>query len=435
MKGLGGCAIWRVHRSFNPSLDSFCGYHRRGVRRGCTLNLRMKLLLNSEATQKSGSAHHDSPRLHLQQPRFAMKPLVSILIPAYNAEAQLSETLRSALAQTWEPKEIIVVDDGSTDRTLSVARSFASEGVKVFTQHHLGAAATRNSAYAKCTGAYIQWLDADDLLAPDKIARQLEGQTDSLNPKVLLSGEWARFLHRSDSANFIPSDLWCDLSTTEWLMRKMEQNIFMQTATWLVSRELTEAAGPWDSRLLSDDDGEYFCRVLMASDGVKFISGSRMYYRRLGSDSLGFIGTDRAKRNAMWLSMKLHIGYLRSLDDGLRARGACVTYLQNCVGLFYPERVDLISLAQELAHELGGRLKRPKLSRKYRWADGLLGSRIAWQMQRDLSGFKWWVLGTWDKLLCNLTGCAQEPAAALISTTSVNINRGRTNQIPMRSTH
>ena len=55
-----------------------------------------------------------------------MKPLVSILIPAYNAEAWISDTLRSAIAQTWEPKEIIVVDDGSTDRTLAVARQFES---------------------------------------------------------------------------------------------------------------------------------------------------------------------------------------------------------------------------------------------------------------------------------------------------------------------
>src|SRR5271170_1948910 len=102
-----------------------------------------------------------------------MKPLVSILIPAYNAEAWISDTLRSAIAQTWEQKEIIVVDDGSTDQTLAIARRFESDSVRVVPQKNQGAAAARNTALSLCHGDYIQWLDADDILAPDKIARQM----------------------------------------------------------------------------------------------------------------------------------------------------------------------------------------------------------------------------------------------------------------------
>src|SRR5882672_6611417 len=100
-------------------------------------------------------------------------PLVSILIPAFNAEQWIGETLRSALAQTWPHKEIIVVDDGSRDQTVATARKFEAEGVRVVTQKNSGAAAARNTAFSLCHGDYIQWLDADDLLAPDKIASQL----------------------------------------------------------------------------------------------------------------------------------------------------------------------------------------------------------------------------------------------------------------------
>src|SRR5438874_6764230 len=103
-----------------------------------------------------------------------MEPLVSILIPAYNAERWIADTIRSALAQTWPRTEIIIVDDGSKDETLSVARQFEAKNVSVVAQQNQGAAAARNHAFSLCQGDYIQWLDADDLLAPDKIARQTE---------------------------------------------------------------------------------------------------------------------------------------------------------------------------------------------------------------------------------------------------------------------
>jgi len=82
-----------------------------------------------------------------------MKPLVSILIPAYNAEKWVGAAIASALGQTWRHKEIIVVDDGSTDRTLAVAREFESKGVCVMTQPNQGAAAARNKALSLRQGS------------------------------------------------------------------------------------------------------------------------------------------------------------------------------------------------------------------------------------------------------------------------------------------
>ena len=211
-----------------------------------------------------------------------MKPLVSILIPAYNAGEWLADTLRSAIAQTWERKEIIVVDDGSRDRTLAIARQFESDRVHVVTQKNQGAAAARNKAFSLSRGDYIQWLDADDLMAPDKVTKQMEAQGDSPNKLILLSGSWGRFMYRYDRAKFVPTALWGDLSPVEWLVRKMGQNVYMQTASWLVSRELTEAAGPWDTRLLGDDDGEYFCRVLLSERRRPICSRRESLLSRIG---------------------------------------------------------------------------------------------------------------------------------------------------------
>src|SRR5260370_4705443 len=141
-----------------------------------------------------------------------MKPLVSILVPAFNAQEWISDALRSAIAQTWERTEIIVIDDGSPDQTLAVARQFESSGVRVETQENQGAAAARNKVFSLCKGDYIQWLDADDLLAPDKISLQMEALDRCSSKRTLLSSEWGRFFYRYRQAEFIPTALWRDLS-------------------------------------------------------------------------------------------------------------------------------------------------------------------------------------------------------------------------------
>ena len=331
-----------------------------------------------------------------------MTPLVSILIPAFNAQEWIADTIRSALAQTWSRTEIIVVDDGSTDRTLEVARSFASKNVVVIDKENEGAAATRNRAFAHSQGEYIQWLDADDLISPDKIERQLAALTDADQDRTLLSSAWAHFAYRPRKARFVPTPLWQNLSPVDWLVHKMGENLHMQTATWLTSRELADVAGAWDTRLLSDDDGEYFCRVLLASEGVRFVPEAKVYYRNIPSGRLSYIGTSNRKMDAMWLSMKLHIQYLRSLEDTDRVRTACKNYLRNWSINFDPGRQDILSELQDLATEIGGPIEFPGLRPKYAWMTSLIGYNAAWRAQVALPHLKARAICAWDKLMCTV---------------------------------
>ena len=330
----------------------------------------------------------------------SLRAFVSILIPAYNAENWIADTLESAIAQTWPHKEIIVVDDGSTDETLAIARRFEPKGVRVVTQPNQGAAAARNKAFSLSRGDYIQWLDADDLLSRDKVTRQMQAAEDTRDWRTLFSSPWAFFRYRPAKAKFIPTPLWCDLDPTEWLTRKWEGNWHMQTATWLVSRELTEAAGPWDTRLLGDDDGEYFARVINASKRVRFVPQSRVYYRIMLSISnrLSYIGRSK-KIEAQFLSMKLQIGYLRAREDSDRVRAACVNYLQSWLPNFYPNRPDLVQEAQQLAASLGGRLSLPKASWKYAWIEKLFGFAAAKHTQLYYNRAKYGVLSMWDRMM------------------------------------
>lgn len=333
-----------------------------------------------------------------------MKPLVSILIPAYNAQDWVEDTLRSAIGQTWERKEIVVVDDGSTDQTLAVVRQFESDSVRVFTQKNQGAAATRNRAFQLCKGDYIQWLDADDLLSPDKIARQMDAAESSGNRRTLLSCSWGQFFYRSDRTRFVPNALWNDLSRTEWLTRKMESNLFMQTATWLVSREVTEAAGPWNTQLLGDDDGEYFCRVLLQSEGVRFVPDAKVYYRASGASSLSYIAHSDRKRKAQWHSMKLHMNYLLSLENSPRTRAACVQYMQDWSVSFRSEAPELIEEMRQQAAQLGGKMETPRFSWKYSWIERLFGTQAARRSEVFLQRWKGSLYRYWDKTLFRLAG-------------------------------
>ena len=331
-----------------------------------------------------------------------MKPLVSILIAAYNAEDTIAYTLGSAVGQTWQRKEIIVVDDGSTDRTAEVVRQF--KDVTLVSTENRGLSGAENQAFRFSQGDYIQYLDADDLLTPDKIERQLAALHESGSGRVLASSPWAPFYYRTRHSRFVRNSLWQDLSPVEWLLRKMTENIHMQTATWLVSREVAKAAGPWDTRLHFDQDGEYFCRVLLASEGTRFVPGTGMYYRTSGPNRVGFIGNSDKKKDSLLLSMKLHIQYLRSLEDSERVRKACLAYLQLWYRNFCPERPDLIQEAQQLAAMLGAQLEAPTLSWKYRWLEKAFGFGVAKRVSHRWNQHKSSAMRSWDKALFRLEG-------------------------------
>lgn len=306
--------------------------------------------------------------------------LVSILIPAYNAEEWIGETINSALNQTWHKKEIIIVDDGSRDATLQVARRFESKLVKVIAQDNRGASAARNKALEFAQGDYIQWLDADDLLAPEKIMRQMALIETEPNERVLYSSAWAPFYLRPEWAKFHPNSLWSDLQPLDWLLKKFEEGVWMNTAAWLVSRKLTEAAGPWNEQLSLDDDGEYFSRVVAASDYIKFVEKSIIYYRQSNVESLSRTVSEKACKS-MYLSLCLCISHLLSLEDSDRTRAASINLLQMQLKYFYPERKDLLEQIYALARELGGTLIPPQLSWRYLPIKALFGWKVAKQIR------------------------------------------------------
>jgi len=331
-----------------------------------------------------------------------MSNLVSILIPAYNAERWIGDTIRSCLAQSWPNVEVIVVDDGSRDGTLAVAKALQAPNVKVVTQRNSGAPVARNRAFELAQGTFIQWLDADDLLHPEKIENQMRVARELADARVLLSGPFGTFYRRTEKAQFDRTNLWRDLTPIEYFLIRFNENACFQTDAWLVSRELTEAAGPWSDIGSPDDDGEYFCRVAMHSTQIKFVADARCYYRQGVGGGLHIANSPKALK-ALFESKVKSIGHLMAVEDSPRTRAAAVRLLQDWMPYFYPEQKDIVARAQQLARELGGELAIPHLKWKYRPLEWIAGYDRAVRASRSLPAFKSRLVCAWDEFLHELS--------------------------------
>jgi glycosyltransferase involved in cell wall biosynthesis len=309
-----------------------------------------------------------------------MNELVSILIPAYNCQKFISQTISSALNQTYKKKEIIVVNDGSTDNTLEIIKSYESKYVKIVSQDNSGACGARNKALNYAQGNYIQWLDGDDLLHPEKVSMQLNRREEGGDSSSLLTCAWGKFFFRWQKTKFIADSLWQDLEPVEWMLRKFSDNVWMNPSVWLISRKLTDLAGPWDERLSfsGDDDGEYICRVVAACEKVKFVSEAKAFYRIGNPASLDAgMGKSHKKLEALLLSLELSINCLLRLEDSQRTRAACVKHLQTWFPLFYDNEYDFMLKIEKLAERLGGKMTPPIFSWKYRPIEKLFGRKSA----------------------------------------------------------
>jgi len=306
---------------------------------------------------------------------------VSILMPSYNSALYLRAAIESALGQTWANKEIIVVDDGSTDRSLSIAREFESRGVTVISQRNRGQSAAANRALKSAHGDYIKFFDADDLIHPELIAKQMARLENS--DTAIASAEWGRFYNDElKTFRLSPERVWRDMEPTDWLVEAWSSaRPMMQCALWLIPHKLIDRAGGWNERLSLINDFEFFTRVLCRAEQVRFASGAPVYYRsgRLGTLSKAL--TRRAVESALESAL-LGTGQLLSIRDDSPARRACANLFQDIIYTYYPDHNDLLRKAARRVEELGGSDLPPTGTRPFEQLRDIFGWKMAKRIQR-----------------------------------------------------
>jgi glycosyltransferase involved in cell wall biosynthesis len=216
------------------------------------------------------------------------RPLVSVIIPCFKQADFLAETIGSALAQTYSPVEILVVNDGSPDDTEKVAKSYGDRIVYI-ERPNGGLSAARNTAIAQAKGRYLKFLDSDDQLHPEQIARQVEalaGREDSLAltaTRLYRDGKPEEFLDHIPQAKALLPNLFLDF---DW----------GAPIAWLFPTLLVKAVGGFDESFRFFEDLDLLTKL--GAQGVPLVVDRRIgcYYRqRAGSMSANRVGMASAR--------------------------------------------------------------------------------------------------------------------------------------------
>lgn len=201
-------------------------------------------------------------------------PQVAILIPAYNAAKYVGEAIDSALAQRGVEKEVIVIDDGSTDATLDEIRRFEGQ-IKWESGPNKGAPSARNRALALSSAPWVQYLDADDYLLPDKIAGQLRALEQSSDADLIYGPstiEW----HKENGVETRVETI----SEPRDPFRLLALWQLPQTGAVLFRRDALISAGAWTEHQPCCQEHELYLRMLMNGAEILYADAGGSVYRR-----------------------------------------------------------------------------------------------------------------------------------------------------------
>lgn len=273
---------------------------------------------------------------------------------SHNAEGYVAEALDSALAQTWTNREIVIVDDGSTDETRAIIDWYAEEHDEVTALHqeNQGHSAGMNRAYAESKGELIKFFDSDDLISQDMVERQVN-RLDGSRAHVA-SAEWARFYEEPSNATFEPEIVWRDMDPADWLVAACgNARPMMQCAIFLIPRAILDQVWGWDESLSLINDFEFFTRLLLKSEGIRFTPGARVFYRSGLENNLSGRQDPEAIESER-RSLILGTQHLLDYEDTPGTRRVAANTLQNFIHRRYPYYPELRAKIKERVEALGG---------------------------------------------------------------------------------
>lgn len=215
------------------------------------------------------------------------QPLVSVIVPAYNAEATLAETLASIVAQSYSKLEIVIVDDGSTDRTTVIATAFtqADPRARLLSIANGGVAIARNTGIAASSGAFVAPIDADDLWHPDYLEKLVRRMLEAPVPPAFA---YAACRLLDPASNVIGSGLNA-MAEGKLIYRMLYCNLVGNGSGMVIAREAIDAVGGYDPRLhAAGAQGyeDYLLQLMLASQGPACAAGEFLVGYRQSAEAM-----------------------------------------------------------------------------------------------------------------------------------------------------
>lgn len=209
-------------------------------------------------------------------------PLVSVIIPTFNCERYIATTIESILNQSLRDLEIIVVDDGSTDRTSEIAAAFGPP-VRLVSQSNSGVCVARNHGIREATGQYLCLMDHDDYWFPDKLERQVSVMQSHPEAGVV----YAQFiLWQPDAAGVFPAPASFNLEAypggidddfSGWIYHQFLLDCWMLTSTAMFRREVFDKCGNFNEALPYSEDWDLWLRISREYPFIKLNRPSTLY--------------------------------------------------------------------------------------------------------------------------------------------------------------
>lgn len=288
-------------------------------------------------------------------------PEVSVIIPVWNSADYIQETLHSVLNQTFSDMEVLVIDNGSEDATVSRTMEITDPRLRLIPlEKNRGAGAARQTGLEQAKGRWIQYLDGDDLLDSGKIEQQvqhLREHPDSVafgNVCFFWDGDQYLDSRPEANANFYYSTD----HPLDFLLNLYGRNGaagMIPIHSWLSPKKVLNQAGPWNPDISVDDDGEYFCRVLLQAESVIFEPDARVYYRKFKTRSSLSLEKNRKGMESIFLATELKYQACRASNrahpdvDPVFAQ-----YFMEQANLTWPEFPDITQKALKRVQDLGG---------------------------------------------------------------------------------
>ncbi len=314
-----------------------------------------------------------------------MLPLVSIIIPVYNAGNYVKSCLHSALNQRYQNIEILVINNCSTDDSLAHIETIKSDKIRVYHCTIPGACKARNMGLEKAKGTYIQFLDADDLISENKIEAQLASLAGILQHLSICKTQVFWDDEPVEKRPFENLELLFDsdnpVAYLQTLYGKNKAPGMMQTNSWLVPKKVIDKAGNWNENLKQDQDGEYFCRLVLASEGIRVAPDAVNYYRKYRADK-SISGNKAVEYKASALeALHLKTKLILKHDQSILTKQILYNLYLNLMVSFYAEHPALYNEALRASKQLVKTSYVPVMGGK---TIELIKAAIGWQLTKRL---------------------------------------------------